>query len=265
MRMIGVPDIATAVPRLPPENVERYWPLLVVAMQKEGIASPPALIAMAATVAVETAWRFKPLTEFYPRDRDPVSYFESMYGSGTSRGQRLGNKHAGDGYRYRGHGLIQLTGRANFARMGQRLGIPLEQDPDLALAPVESARIAAAYFRDRGVWAAADQLDWRAVRKLVNGGYNGWDEFIGVVDRLVLLARQRGADVYPVATDAPLPPAPELPPIPALPDPVPMDHAGIRVGPPIDFPRPTTPEPRLTLTKRLSNMIRAMRNPHRRA
>lgn len=153
-----------------------YWPSLLSAMQAEGIDSPSARVAMAATVAHETAHTFRPIREYYSGP-SREEYFEAKYGYQTSAGKRLGNTLPGDGARFYGRGFIQLTGRDNYTSYGNALGVNLVGNPDLALDPTISARVAARYFRVRGVNVAADKGDWRAVRKLVNGGYNGWEDY----------------------------------------------------------------------------------------
>jgi hypothetical protein len=169
-----------------------YWPFLVNAMRAEGIDSPSARVAMAATVAHETARKFAPIREYYSGP-SREAYFEEKYGYKTSVGQRLGNTVPGYGARFYGRGQIQLTGYYNYLAAEKALGIPLVNNPDLALDPTNSARIAAWYFRTRGVANAADRGDWRAVRKLVNGGYNGWLEFwkftTGIAARIGLEVR----------------------------------------------------------------------------
>lgn len=159
-------------------KVSRYWPVIVRALQAEGIDTPNVELAAAATIATETP-TFSPVAEY-----GAVSYFDK-YEPGTSIGKRLGNTQPGDGYRYRGRGFIQLTGRANYAAMSKRLGVDLVNNPDLALDAYQASRILAAYFNDRGVADAANAGDWEQVRRLVNGGLNGWDRFIGVVNGLL--------------------------------------------------------------------------------
>ncbi len=85
----------------------------------------------------------------------------------------LGNTQAGDGARYHGRGLFQLTGRANYRRYGALIGTDLEGSPERAKEPAVSLAIAFAYWRDRGCNAAADADDVVAVTKLINGGRNG--------------------------------------------------------------------------------------------
>lgn len=164
------------------DKVSRYWPVIVAALNAEDVGQEPVLIAAAGTLKAELGSDFRPVSERY--NGDPVQYFESKYGASTSVGKRLGNTQPGDGYKYRGRGFIQLTGRSNYTAYGRRLGIDLASNPDLALDAYQAARIFAAYFKDRGVAAAANRQDWRAVRRLVNGGYNGWDAFINVVNKL---------------------------------------------------------------------------------
>lgn len=88
----------------------------------------------------------------------------------------LGNIHAGDGKRYKGRGLIQLTGRANYRTIGKTLDLPLEDDPEIAAEPVTSLKIACEYWKTRNINAAADGDDLIKATKLVNGGLNGLDD-----------------------------------------------------------------------------------------
>ena len=85
----------------------------------------------------------------------------------------LGNVNPGDGKRYRGRGPIQITGRANYRRFGQMLGLDLEGNPDLAASPAVGIRIACAYWLASRLNAAADRDDIEAATRLINGGLNG--------------------------------------------------------------------------------------------
>jgi len=92
-----------------------------------------------ATVHHESVETFRPYEE--PGD---LSYFEK-YEPGTSTGRNLGNTQKGDGYRFRGRGYVQITGRENYRRMTARLKLPseddLERDPDVVLRPEIAYRI----------------------------------------------------------------------------------------------------------------------------
>jgi len=88
----------------------------------------------------------------------------------------LGNTQPGDGRRYKGRGLIQLTGRANYRDIGSKLGLPLEDDPQLAAEPAISLKIACEYWKSRSINEAADRDDLMRATRLVNGGLNGLEE-----------------------------------------------------------------------------------------
>lgn len=88
----------------------------------------------------------------------------------------LGNCQLGDGYRYRGRGIFQLTGRANYQSYGKLLGLDLLTHPEKAADPEVSLLIACAYWRSRKINAAADKDDCARVTKLINGGRNGLAE-----------------------------------------------------------------------------------------
>ncbi|WP_306223028.1 glycoside hydrolase family 19 protein [Bosea beijingensis] len=98
----------------------------------------------------------------------------------------LGNTQAGDGIRYHGRGIFQLTGRANYRRFGQLLGIDLEAEPERAKEPETSLRVAFAYWAERAINTAADADDGERVTKLINGGSNG------LAERARFLAKAKG-------------------------------------------------------------------------
>jgi putative chitinase len=91
---------------------------------------------------------------------------------------RMGNGPAstGDGWDFRGRGLIQLTGRTNYTAREAESGVPLLTMPDLAADPGMSVRLACLFWTSRAINAAADADDLVKVRKLVNGGTNGLDD-----------------------------------------------------------------------------------------
>ena len=91
-------------------------------------------------------------------------------------GGRMGNKQDGDGFKYRGRGFIQLTGRDNYIRAGKDLGLDLENNPDLASQPENAAKIALWYWKQRGLSGPAQKGDVLAVTKGINGGTNGLDD-----------------------------------------------------------------------------------------
>jgi putative chitinase len=107
-----------------------------------------------------------------------------VYGGEWGR-RNLGNTEPGDGWRFRGRGLIQLTGRANYARFAEAIGVPPDDLPLLLETPKGAAESAAHFFRAAGCCAPADRGDIEAVRRIVNGGSIGLED----VRRRYLAAR----------------------------------------------------------------------------
>lgn len=85
----------------------------------------------------------------------------------------LGNLQPGDGFKYRGRGVFQLTGRFNYRSYGPRVGLDLENEPDLAARPDVSVHIACLYWSDRGLNKLADQDNIEKITRAINGGQNG--------------------------------------------------------------------------------------------
>lgn len=169
---LTTPDEVSQILECPLADCKVYLPGVLAAMKKYDISDNMVLIGLLATIRIETGG-FKPVHEWGG---------ESYWKRYEERAD-LGNVNPGDGIKYHGRGYIQLTGRANYSTYGKKLGVDLEGNPDLAMDPEISAQVLACYFKERGVATAAREGDWRRVRKLVNGGYHGWDVFSKYVER----------------------------------------------------------------------------------
>jgi putative chitinase len=88
----------------------------------------------------------------------------------------LGNVVTGDGYKYRGRGIFQLTGRANYAQMSKILQMNLIDNPDLVASPEVAVLTALEYWDSRGLNKVADTDDVLKVTKIINGGTNGLED-----------------------------------------------------------------------------------------
>lgn len=88
---------------------------------------------------------------------------------------RMGNgdEASGDGFRYRGRGLIQLTGKANYKRCRDAIGIDIVTNPHLLEAPAAASLSAAWFWKANGLNELADKGDQAAVTRKVNGGVHG--------------------------------------------------------------------------------------------
>lgn len=130
-----------------------------------GVTTRLRLCHFLAQAAHETD-RFRTLEEY-----GGTAYFARYDGR-----RDLGNTQAGDGARYHGRGIFQLTGRFNYRRYGGLIGLDLEGAPERAKEPAVSLAVAFAYWRDRGCDKPADADDVAAVTRLINGGRNGLAE-----------------------------------------------------------------------------------------
>jgi putative chitinase len=100
------------------------------------------------------------------------------YASGAAYEGRkdLGNTQPGDGIRYKGRGIFQLTGRANYRTIGAKIGKDLENNPKLAETPEISVLTALEYWKSRKLNPLADKDDVLAITKKINGGTNGFED-----------------------------------------------------------------------------------------
>jgi len=139
--------------------------------------------------------RFPLEADAVPFVRQPQALAERVYGG------RLGNVLPGDGWRFRGHGLIQVTGRANHARVAQALAWgEAEAAPARLVTPAGAALGSAWWWADAGLNEVADQGGAAMVEPItlrVNGGFHG------LTERRALFARVLGAmDVWRVGFPA---------------------------------------------------------------
>lgn len=140
-----------------------------------------------ATAYHETAHTMQPIAE-----RGGEAYLNRRYGPeglNPALAKRLGNTQPGDGARYCGRGFVQITGRANYAAMGRRLGVGLEQMPQLALEPMTAAMILRAGMsegrftgKSLGDYFGPRKCDPKGARRIINGTDRA-DEIAGYFER----------------------------------------------------------------------------------
>lgn len=104
-------------------------------------------------------------------------YMEEIASGARYEGREdLGNVYAGDGRRYKGRGVLQITGRANYRKFGRLIGVDIERHPEVAAIPSVSLHLALEYWQDRGLNRFADADDIVTITKRINGGLNGIDD-----------------------------------------------------------------------------------------
>ena len=85
----------------------------------------------------------------------------------------LGNTQPGDGVRFKGRGLIQITGRANYRKYAKYCGFDVVGSPELLERPLGATKSSMWVFETFGCNEVADQDNLKAIRRKINGGYNG--------------------------------------------------------------------------------------------
>ena len=168
--MLTSEQLHAIMPRLPaPKNAELF-PLLVAAMTEFAIEAPARMAAFLAQLAHESA-QLRFMQEIW----GPTPAQRRYEPPGTLAAD-LGNTEAGDGQRFKGRGPIQITGRANYRRFGDFLGIDLVSDPARAALPDLAFRIAGLFWSKKGLNELADRATadtFREITKRINGGFNG--------------------------------------------------------------------------------------------
>lgn len=163
-------------PRASSHVLDEIVPHIDAAFTRVEITTPLRAAHFLARAAVETD-SFTTLEE-----RGGAAYFKRYDGR-----RDLGNIYPGDGARFHGRGVFQITGRANYHAYGPRVGADLVKDPDLAAQGEAALLIGVLFWGDKDLNAAADRDDVLTVCKRINGGTSG------LGDQRLYLARAKAA------------------------------------------------------------------------
>lgn len=171
-------DVASRMfPGTPRENIEQNLPFVLTALEKVELFDKNMVLMALATIRAETAG-FVPIDEMVSKyNTAPPGPPFNLYDNRAD----LGNEGHPDGERYKGRGFIQLTGKDNYRRYGQKIGVGnmLLDNPDLANSPQIAAQILAAFLKDKELKIrealGEDRLD--IARRHVNGGTHGLSNF----------------------------------------------------------------------------------------
>jgi len=167
--MLTDDELRQIMPNCPAQKRADYLPFIQQAMQEFDISSYLRETAFLAQLAHESA---------------ELRYMEEIASGAAYEGRAdLGNTQPGDGKRYKGRGPIQLTGRANYSKYGQLLGLDLVNNPTIAATREVGFRIAGQFWKLNGLNELADQQQFKTITKRINGGYNGLDDRIKYYER----------------------------------------------------------------------------------
>jgi len=174
-----------------------FVPVLNTAMSRYQIVGSKRIAAFVAQVGHESGHLTR-LVENLNYSADALrmtwpSRFDAGLASATARkpeqianityGKRMGNTAPGDGWKYRGRGLIQITGKNNYRDCGDALGLDLIAQPELLEKPQHASMSAAWFWASRGLNTLADSGSFSKITQRINGGQNG------AADRQALYAR----------------------------------------------------------------------------
>lgn len=162
--MVGITSeqLCAVMPYAGLSRARIYAPIIERECARYGIDTPLRVAHFIAQIAHESG---------------SLRYTEEIASGKAYEGRAdLGNTHAGDGVRFKGRGLIQLTGRANYTDYSAEVGFDYVAHPERLSQPEDAVRVSAWFWADRGLNAYADRDEVMAITRRINGGYNGLAE-----------------------------------------------------------------------------------------
>lgn len=172
--MITISDLKKIAPHVQEADARRYLPHLLKYMPQYGITGKMRVSAFLAQILHESG------SLRYVRELASGQAYDT-----GKLAERLGNTPAadGDGQKYKGRGLLQITGRSNYKQVGLALGLDLENYPHLLEEPQHAVQSACWWWKSRDLNRLADGGKMRQITRVINGGENG------IADRLALYER----------------------------------------------------------------------------
>lgn len=155
-------QLAKCLPHAKPENIQRLGGKLIEAMKKYNIISVEREAAFIAQIAHESG---------------SLRYVEEIASGEAYEGREsLGNTQPGDGKRFKGRGLIQITGRTNYQLVSKALKYDFEKDPEALETPGPACFSAAWFWHAKGLNRLADIEAFEKITRRINGGVNGMED-----------------------------------------------------------------------------------------
>lgn len=167
--MINEQQLAAIYKEAPIERVRKFLDPLNRTMKEFALDTPLRMRSFLAQIGHESG---------------QLRYTEELASGEAYEGRKdLGNTSPGDGVKYKGRGLIQLTGKRNYALCGLALDLPLLEQPELLQQPENACRSAGWFWTNNNLSALADAGFFKELTRRINGGYNGY------ADRVKLFGR----------------------------------------------------------------------------
>lgn len=224
--MVTDDSLKQIMPRLPDAKRAALLPSLQRALNEFGVNTSKREAAFLAQIAHESGeltivsenlnysakglmatWpkRFPDLATAQKYERNPEKLANNVYANRIGNG----NEASGDGWRFRGRGPIQITGRENYQKYGSRLNVDLINDPDKAATPEVGFRVAGLYWRENGLNELADREMFETITKRINGGLKGLEDrlkYYAVAKQVLGVPVSRGLAIPESAQDVELVP-----------------------------------------------------------
>lgn len=191
--MVTDDSLKQIMPKLADAKRAAFLPSLQSALNEFGVNTPKREAAFLAQIAHESGelnifaenlnYGAKGLMATWPKrfpdpvkaqqyERNPQKIANYVYANRIGNGDEA----SGDGWRFRGRGPIQITGRDNYQKYGSRLNVDLINDPDKAATPEVGFRIAGLYWKENGLNELADAGMFETITKRINGALKGLED-----------------------------------------------------------------------------------------
>jgi putative chitinase len=171
--MINKEQLKAILPQATNSNIELYLPYLNDLLPKFGIDNNTRLAAFLAQVGHESG---------------QLRYNKEIWGptaaqKGYEGRKDLGNVIAGDGTKFKGRGLIQVTGRANYSSFAQANGVDCVNNPALLEQPEYAVMTACWFWKSKKLNQFADSGDFKTLTKRINGGLTNYTDRVNIWER----------------------------------------------------------------------------------
>lgn len=191
--MITDDSLKQIMPKLPDAKRAAFMSPLQSAMSEFEVNTPKREAAFLAQIAHESGelatfvenlnYGAKGLMATWPKrfpdpdtaqryERNPEKIANYVYANRIGNGDEA----SGDGWRFRGRGPIQITGRENYDKYGSQLGVDLVHDSEKVLLPEVGFRVAGLYWKENGLNELADREMFETITKRINGGLKGLED-----------------------------------------------------------------------------------------
>jgi putative chitinase len=192
--MLTIDTIRALYPRAPAEHLAAFAAQAADTLKRFGISDRDTRLQFflaqighesgGLTILQENLnYRAQRLCEVWPNRFPSLAAANRCAGNpellaNTVYGDRMGNRGgaSGDGWRYRGRGYIQITGRDGYQEVGAIASLDLEGSPDLAFAPQHALTVACGFWRWKGLNEICDTGNFGNVTRRINGGLNGQED-----------------------------------------------------------------------------------------